>query len=114
MDGDTAALEPFVAFRFGLASSREGLFYEIEALIQSVAANHAVVREGPDTVNGIVRPDHVRAPYREWVNLQPASQFVDCGLDGERRLGRAVSPESAGWHGIRVNRVTRALFVGAA
>src|SRR5580700_5983028 len=101
MDGDTAALEPFVAFRFAFASNCEGLFDEIEALIQAVAANHAVVRKGPDAVNGIARPDHVRAPYREWVNLQLASQFVDCGLDGERRLGRAVSPECAGRHGIR-------------
>ena len=58
-------------------AAREGLFDEIEALIQPVAADHAVVREGPDAVNGIVRPDHVRAPHRERVDPQLAAQLVD-------------------------------------
>ena len=63
MDGGTLAFQPFVAVGFGLApAAGEGLFDEIEALIQPVAADHAVVREGPDAVNGIVRPDHVLAP----------------------------------------------------
>ena len=87
MDGDTAAFQPFVAVGFGLApAAREGVFDEIEALIQPVAADHSVVREGPDAVNGIARPDHVRAPDCEWVDTQLAAQFVDCGLNGERRL----------------------------
>ena len=96
MDGDAAAFQPFVAVGFGLApAAGEGLFDEIEALIQPVAADHAIVRERPDAVNGIVRPDHVRAPDREGVDPQLAAQFVDGGLDGERGLGRAISPEGA-------------------
>ena len=81
------AFQPFVAVGFGLApAAGEGLFDEIEALIQPIAADHAVVREGPDAVNGIVRPDHVLAPNREWVDTQLAGQLVDGALDGERTV----------------------------
>ena len=87
MDGDAAAFQPFVAIGFGFApAAREGLFDEIEALIQPIAADHAVVREGPDAVNRIARLNHVLAPHREWVDTQLAAQFVDGRLDGECRL----------------------------
>ena len=57
VDGDAAAFQPLVAVGLRLApAAREGLFDEIEALVQPVAADHAVVRERPDAVHGIVRP----------------------------------------------------------
>ena len=115
MDGDAAAFQPFVAVGFRLApAAGEGLLDKIEALIQPVAADHAVVRERPDAVHGIVRLDHVLATDREWVDAQLAAQLVDGGLDRERGLRRAISPEGARGHRIRVDRVAGPLLVGAA
>ena len=96
MDGDAPAFQPVVAGGFGLApAAGEGLFDQIEALIQPVAAEHAIVREGPDAVHGIVLPDHVGAADRERIDSQLAAQLIDGALDGERGLRRAISSESA-------------------
>ena len=47
VDGDTAPFQPLVPVRFAFApAAREGLFDEIEALIQPIAADDAVVRDG--------------------------------------------------------------------
>ena len=59
-------------------------------------------------------PDHVLPPDRERVDAQFAGQFVDGGLDGERGLRGAISPERTRGHRIRVDRIADALLVGAA
>jgi len=100
MDGDTATFQPFVAVRFGSPCRWRGLFDEIEALIQTIAADDAVVRRRPDAVNGIARPDHVLAPHRKWVNPQLAAQ-----------LSMADSMANAGWVAPYPGRPRRTVFV---
>ena len=51
MNGDATAFQPFVAIGFWFApAAREGRFDEVKTLIEPIAADHAVVRKGPDAV----------------------------------------------------------------
>ena len=115
MDGDSRAFQPFVAVGLFLAPAAcERFFDEIEALVQPIAADHAVVREGQMLCTGSCGLHHVLPPDRERIDAQLAAQFVDRGLDGECGLRRAISPEGAGRHRVRVDRIARPLLVRAA
>ncbi len=115
VNGNAAAFPPFVAVRSGLApAAGEGFFDQVEALIEPIAADHAVVGKGPDAVNRIVRLNHVLAAHRERVDTQLAAQLIDGRLDGERRLGCAIATKGTGGDGVGVDRVTAPLLVLAA
>ena len=92
MCGDPLAFQPVVALRFLVApAAREGLLYKVEALIEAVARDDAVVRRRIDVDEGIVGSDDVLPPHRERVDAQFKAQLVDGRFDGEGGLRRAVS-----------------------
>jgi hypothetical protein len=69
MDCHASAFEPFTAWRLRFPSAAgQCLFNEVQALIESITADHAIVWKRPDAMNWIESLDHVPAPHRERID----------------------------------------------
>src|SRR5689334_9191283 len=97
MSGDSRAFQPILIVWFFFASAAgKCLFDKLETLIEAIAADHGVVRCGPDTVYRIVPLKHVSSPHCERIDAQKPTQFIDGAFNGKRGLRCAVATKRAG------------------
>ncbi len=95
------------------ASARQRLLDEIEALIDSVAANHHVGRIFPDRLDPVGVVDLVLAPDLEGADAQHPREIVEGAFDGKGRLRGAISAKPAGRNHVGIDGIPVGLLVDA-
>jgi len=109
---DTRPFEPVVAIRLRLtATARERFLNDVDAFVESVAAETCIRGIVPDRFDQVARLNDVLAAQRERVHLQRDRQLIHRTFDRVTRLRRTIAAETAAGHHVRVNGVTVGLLV---
>ena len=102
--GHALAGLPVLAGRHGGAvAAGQGRLGQVEALVESVAAEDEVLALHVGDHERVVRADRVSPAQVERVDADGAGELVECGLDAEDHLAEAVAAEGARREVVRVD-----------